>query len=48
MLIPFLYLVLRWNTDACVAFDGSTNHSFIQELKANNITPKDSVVEFWE
>nr|UYG55591.1 GAT-2 [Macrophthalmus japonicus] len=37
-----------WNTDACVAFDGSTNHSLIQELKANNITPKDSVVEFWD
>lgn len=35
-----------WNTDACV--DGSTNHSIIQEMKAGNITPKDSVVEFWD
>uniref|UniRef100_A0A0P4W0H7 Transporter n=1 Tax=Scylla olivacea TaxID=85551 RepID=A0A0P4W0H7_SCYOL len=35
-----------WNTDVCV--DGNTNHSFIQDLKALNLTPKDSVVEFWD
>lgn len=37
-----------WNTEACVAFDEVANHSVIAELKANNITPRDSVVEFWD
>ncbi|KAB7493651.1 Sodium- and chloride-dependent GABA transporter 2 [Armadillidium nasatum] len=37
-----------WNTEACIAFDEVANHSVIAELKANNITPRDSVVEFWD
>jgi len=37
-----------WNTDACVAFDSGTNHTMLEELKAANITPRDSVVEFWD
>ncbi|XP_076063249.1 sodium- and chloride-dependent GABA transporter 3-like [Oratosquilla oratoria] len=36
-----------WNTPACVTFDGM-NQTNLTELKALNITPRDSVVEFWD
>ncbi|KAA0200101.1 hypothetical protein HAZT_HAZT002950 [Hyalella azteca] len=35
-----------WNTAACVS--DATNHSTLAELRSMNITPRDSVVEFWE
>ena len=38
----------RWNTDDCVAFNGPTNHTLLELMKADNRTPTDSVVEFWE
>ncbi|ROT67869.1 sodium- and chloride-dependent GABA transporter 2 [Penaeus vannamei] len=34
-----------WNTDCCVS---AGNHTIIEEIKALNKTPKDSVVEFWD
>lgn len=38
-----------WNTDACIAFTAAgTNHTLIEEMKSMNITPRDSVVEFWD
>jgi len=37
-----------WNTEACVAFDTGRNHTLVEHLKAANITPRDSVVEFWD
>lgn len=37
-----------WNTDACVSFDSGMNHTALEILKAANITPVDSVVEFWD
>ncbi|XP_066967258.1 sodium- and chloride-dependent GABA transporter 2-like [Macrobrachium rosenbergii] len=38
----------EWNTDACVSFTGIANHTIIEDIKALNLTPKDSVVEFWD
>ena len=38
----------RWNTEACVSFDNGKNHTAVEILKSMNITPRDSVVEFWE
>ncbi|XP_018009290.1 sodium- and chloride-dependent creatine transporter 1 [Hyalella azteca] len=35
-----------WNTAACVS--DATNHSTLAELRSMNITPRDSVVEFWD
>lgn len=38
-----------WNTNACVAFGPEgANHTIVEAMKSMNITPKDSVVEFWD
>lgn len=46
-ILPWVTCGNQWNTDACVAFD-TVNHTYLEELKSNNITPRDSVVEYWD
>ncbi|KAK7071321.1 Sodium- and chloride-dependent creatine transporter 1 [Halocaridina rubra] len=46
--LPWASCGNSWNTEACVSFSGNANHSVIEDIKAMNLTPRDSVVEFWD